>query len=75
MKDYLDLIERTLSDSIPDERPAVLSEAMRYAVGTGGKRIRPVFVFLPVGQPIAVGVSPRAIIAASRKRMTGICPA
>ena len=41
MQAYLDLIERTLSDSIPDERPAVLSAAMRYAVGTGGKRIRP----------------------------------
>ena len=40
---YLDLIERTLDEVLPgtQERPAVLSEAMRYAVGTGGKRIRP----------------------------------
>jgi len=39
----LNLIEKTLDEVLPraDERPAVLSEAMRYAVGTGGKRIRP----------------------------------
>jgi len=44
MNKYLDLIEKTLDEVLPkaDERPAVLSEAMRYAVGTGGKRIRPV---------------------------------
>ena len=43
MKDCLELVERTLDEVLPkaDERPAVLSEAMRYAVGTGGKRIRP----------------------------------
>ena len=52
MKDYLDLIERTLSDSIPDERPVVLSEAMRYAVGTGGKRIRPLIC---LASSVAVG--------------------
>ena len=55
MKDYLDLIERTLSDSIPDERPAVLSEAMRYAVGTGGKRIRPLIC---LASAVAVGGKP-----------------
>ena len=39
----LALIEKTLDEVLPprDERPAVLSEAMRYAVGSGGKRIRP----------------------------------
>ena len=43
MKDCLELVERTLDEVLPkaDERPAALSEAMRYAVGTGGKRIRP----------------------------------
>ena len=55
MIDYLDLIERTLSDSIPDERPAVLSEAMRYAVGTGGKRIRPLIC---LASSVAVGGKP-----------------
>ena len=37
------MAERTLDEVLPDsaERPAELSEAMRYAVGTGGKRIRP----------------------------------
>ena len=52
MQLYLDLIERTLSDSIPDERPVVLSEAMRYAVGTGGKRIRPLIC---LASAVAVG--------------------
>jgi len=39
----LNLIESTLDEVLPPptERPAVLSEAMRYAVGSGGKRIRP----------------------------------
>jgi geranylgeranyl diphosphate synthase type II len=40
---YLELIEKTLDEVMPKsgERPASLSEAVRYAVGTGGKRIRP----------------------------------
>ncbi len=40
---YLDLVERTLDEVLPaaEERPASLSAAMRYAVGSGGKRIRP----------------------------------
>lgn len=44
MTRYLEIIERTLEAVLPaaDERPAVLSEAVRYAVGSGGKRIRPV---------------------------------
>ena len=39
----LELIERTLDEVLPaaETRPSVLSQAMRYAVGTGGKRIRP----------------------------------
>ena len=42
-EEYLELVERTLDEVLPkaDERPAALSGAMRYAVGTGGKRIRP----------------------------------
>ena len=41
---YRELVERTLDEVLPaeGERPSVLSEAMRYAVGSGGKRIRPV---------------------------------
>ena len=44
----LELIERTLDEVLPvvTERPAILSEAMRYAVGTGGKRIRPMICLL-----------------------------
>ncbi len=43
MMEKLELIEATLSEVLPaaDARPAVLAEAMRYAVGSGGKRIRP----------------------------------
>ena len=41
---YLSMVEETLDEVLPQasERPAVLHEAMRYAVGAGGKRIRPV---------------------------------
>ena len=40
---YLAIVEKTLDEVMPGalERPAELSEAMRYAVGTGGERIRP----------------------------------
>ena len=41
MKKLLELIEQTLDAVIPQERPTGLFDAMRYAVGTGGKRIRP----------------------------------
>jgi len=48
------LIEATLDEVLPkaDARPAVLSEAMRYAVGTGGKRIRPLVC---LASAVAVG--------------------
>ncbi len=43
MKARLELIERVLGEVLPeaDERPGVLSAAMRWAVEGGGKRIRP----------------------------------
>ena len=41
--ELLRLVEATLDEVLPPaaERPCALHEAMRYAVGTGGKRIRP----------------------------------
>ncbi len=53
----LGIVEKTLDEVLPkeDERPAVLSEAMRYAVGTGGKRIRPLVC---LASAVAVGGSP-----------------
>ena len=41
---YLTAIEAKLDEVLPrpEERPAVLHEAMRHAVGSGGKRLRPV---------------------------------
>jgi geranylgeranyl diphosphate synthase type II len=41
--EHLKLIEEVLDEALPraGERPTALSEAMRYAVGAGGKRIRP----------------------------------
>ena len=50
----LELVEKTLDEVLPraDVRPAVLSEAMRYAVGTGGKRIRPLIC---LASAVAVG--------------------
>ena len=55
--DFLPLIERTLDEVLPaaTERPAELSAAMRYAVGSGGKRIRPLICF---GAARAVGGEP-----------------
>ena len=52
--EYLGIIEKTLDDVLPkpSERPAVLSEAMRYAVGAGGKRIRPLIC---LASAVAVG--------------------
>ena len=40
---YLEIVERTLAEVLPaaGSRPSILGEAMRYAVGTGGKRLRP----------------------------------
>ena len=50
----LALVERTLDEVLPaaDVRPAVLSAAMRYAVGTGGKRLRPLVC---LASAVAVG--------------------
>ena len=50
----LELVEKTLDEVLPrtNERPTVLSEAMRYAVGTGGKRIRPLIC---LAAAVAVG--------------------
>ena len=49
-----DLVEKTLDEVLPraEARPAALSEAMRYAVGTGGKRIRPLIC---LASAVAVG--------------------
>jgi geranylgeranyl pyrophosphate synthase len=51
---YLALVERTLDAVLPPagERPAVLGKAMRYAVGSGGKRIRPLVC---LGAAVAAG--------------------
>ena len=53
----LHLIEQTLDEVLPpiSARPSVLSEAMRYAVGTGGKRIRPLVC---LASAVAVGGKP-----------------
>ncbi len=50
----LELIERTLDEVLPrlSSRPAVLAEAMRYAVASGGKRIRPLIC---LGAAVAAG--------------------
>ncbi len=40
-ENLLALIEQTLAEVLPTGCPETLHEAMRYAVGTGGKRIRP----------------------------------
>lgn len=52
--DYLALVERTLDEVLPKEgdRPGILTQAMRYAVGAGGKRIRPLIC---LAAAVAVG--------------------
>ena len=54
--EFLAIVEKTLDEVLPKpgERPAELSEAMRYAVGTGGKRIRPLIC---LASAVAVGGS------------------
>lgn len=49
-----DLAERTIDEVLPkgDARPAAMSEAMRYAVGSGGKRVRPLIC---LASALAVG--------------------
>lgn len=53
-EEFLAIIEKTLDEVLPKEgeRPAELSEAMRYAVGAGGKRIRPLIC---LASAVAVG--------------------
>lgn len=63
----LALVEKTLDEVLPaaETRPAVLSEAMRYAVGTGGKRIRPLVCLassLAVGGKVEDAAYPAAAI-------------
>ncbi|MBO7482841.1 MAG: geranyl transferase, partial [Kiritimatiellae bacterium] len=50
----LEIAERAIDAALPAEgtRPAKLVEAMRYAVGTGGKRIRPLIC---LASSVAVG--------------------
>ena len=57
VEENLKLVEDTLDEVLPrtDERPVTLSEAMRYAVGTGGKRIRPQIC---LASAVAVGGKP-----------------
>jgi len=54
--EFLAIVEKTLDEVLPNpgERPSELSEAMRYAVGTGGKRIRPLIC---LASAVAVGGS------------------
>ena len=42
MKQYIDLIEKTLDEYIPVKYPEEIYESMRYSVLAGGKRLRPV---------------------------------
>lgn len=52
--ELLAIVEQTLDEVLPSAtvRPTVLHEAMRYAVGTGGKRIRPLVC---LASAVAVG--------------------
>ncbi len=65
--DYLNakraLVDRTLDANLPsaDTPPAIIHEAMRYAVLGGGKRIRPIVAIAAteaVGAPVEAGTEP-----------------
>ena len=53
-EDLKSVVEATLDEVLPKEgeRPAEFSEAMRYAVGSGGKRVRPMIC---LASALAVG--------------------
>ena len=64
---YLERIERVLDQILPDANlpPTRLHEAMRYAVLSGGKRIRPMVVYATgeaLGKDLAVLDAPAAAI-------------
>ena len=56
-KQALELVEKTLGEVLPaaGARPRALAEAMRYAVGSGGKRIRPLVC---LASAVAAGGAP-----------------
>lgn len=56
-EDLKSVVEATLDEVLPKEgeRPAEFSEAMRYAVGSGGKRVRPMIC---LASALAVGGKP-----------------
>jgi geranylgeranyl pyrophosphate synthase len=57
------VLERALA--LPDGAPARLGEAMRYSVLGGGKRLRPLLVYLtgePLGAPLAALDAPAAAV-------------
>jgi len=60
--ELLEIAERAIDAALPSEgeRPSKLVEAMRYAVGTGGKRIRPLVCLAS-----AVAVGGRAVDASA----------
>ena len=53
-EELLEIVERTLAEALPAEgaRPSDLSDSVRYAVGAGGKRIRPLIC---LASAVAVG--------------------
>lgn len=58
----LERVEQALSAWVPQDAPAGLGEAMRYAVLDGGKRLRPLLV---LGASEAVGGNPEAALRAA----------
>ena len=67
MQRYLSRIEKKLDETLPSavERPSVVHEAMRYAVGAGGKRLRPVICLAAaeaVGGRLEDALAPAAAI-------------
>ena len=45
LKDYRDHVNKALQEVLPSE-DSLITEAMRYSVLNGGKRLRPILVYL-----------------------------
>jgi len=64
VRERLLAVEQALSDLVPEQSPAGLGEAMRYAVLDGGKRLRPLLVLATAESAGGTGVAAtRAAVA------------
>jgi geranylgeranyl diphosphate synthase type II len=70
--EWIDACRREIDDALerylpsPPQAPAVVTDAMRYSVRAGGKRLRPLLT-LAAAEAAAAGASPRITVAEARR--------